>query len=261
MINIVIPVEKWSKQLETTVALLHKYKNDVETQLHIMEEPDINVSECRQLAMELYGPYVCFLDYDSEMMHDHWLDNMWDVMQKFPDTKAVFGVEIWGDIKHVPGNATLPNGLPINPFNKRCTPAACMLMDTRMNDTIFWDKHIGLRNGWLGGDFEEIDLCMKMHLAGYKLRICTDTRFHHTGGKKDFESFWNSDSAQSVIIMGELLQCKYCDSEESRKDDDFFKGLTYLKADPNNDNMLAPGYNIRDCYLPVCRRNGLGDLV
>jgi len=255
MIHIVIPIDKWTFQLARTIDKLSTLHNDIDTQLHIMERPDLNVAECRQLAMSSFGRYVCFLDYDSEMIHDHWLDYMWELLNSANDVKAVFGTELWGTEYRRPQR---PNGWALDITTEVLTPAACMLVDTDLSDCIFWDQNIGLRNGWLGGDFEEVDFCFKLQWAKYKILYCAKTSFHHTGGKSSFAAFQRTDRAKSVNIMGMLLMEKYHTDPDNN---DFFKGLTYLKADPLNDNMLATGCDIRKCYSKVIQRNNIKGIV
>ena len=90
-IDLVIPVQADSEQLARSVALLEKHTENF--RLHVVREPDLNVSEARQKALDeiVKSRFVCFLDDDSEMLHPGWLDAMCATMLRRPDAGAVFG--------------------------------------------------------------------------------------------------------------------------------------------------------------------------
>ena len=79
-IELVIPVQRDSEQLQKTIASIEKYTAGYK--LHIVKEPNLNVSDARQLAMDqvVRGDLVCFLDDDSEMIHAEWLDQMYKTL-------------------------------------------------------------------------------------------------------------------------------------------------------------------------------------
>jgi hypothetical protein len=132
-----------------------------------------------------------------------------------------------------------------------------MLIDKeRLTPYHHWDQNIGLRNGWLGGDFEEVDFVYRLMQTGLKSLRATNTIFHHTGGKTSFRAWGGKDRCVCICTMRTLLGYKYS-RESSALDEDYFKGLKYVKADPNDDCMLAPGYTLRDCYRDVITRAGL----
>jgi hypothetical protein len=248
-IDIVIPVQRYTQQLERTLMLLDKYKNNVETEIHVIERSDLNVSEARQLALDnqSLSDKICYLDDDSEMIHDHWLDEMLETMNYHADAAAVFGGEWWGTEDEYPIDK-VEGGVKLE-VNSGGTPAACMLIDrAKLDETCFWDQNIGLRSGWLGGDFEEVDFCWRLHMASLGMYKSTGTLFHHTGGKSTLIDFSKTDRAVCVAVMRTLLAYKYA---KFNNDEDFFKALKYVKADPNDDCMLAAGYSLRGCYKDV----------
>lgn len=245
-----IPIQRETAQLERTANLIAKHTTNYT--IAITKAPDLNVSEARAMAMrDLPGDQnlVCFLDDDSEMIMDGWLDRMVAELERRPDAGAVFGGEWWG---------TEPE-TPIAPAVDGCEieygPAACMLMDRRRIPAgVEWDTHIGLRSGWLGGDFEEVDYCCQLRAAGLKLYRATDTLFHHTGGRSTLKAWGMSDRARSVAIMNSLILYKYAKWPNDR---DFFRGIRYVKARDDDDTMLAPGQTMEGCYRDVIRRYGL----
>lgn len=253
MIDLILPAERDSVQLQKTVTSVEKYTT-CDYKLQVVIEPGLNVSEARQSAMETTnGQYICFIDYDSEMIHSGWLTEMLKVLEGREDAGAVFAGEWWGTEPEV--------AICSSPNQSACIevargPAACMLLDkTRIPEGLKWDVNIGLRNGWLGGDFEEVEYCKQLIYQGLKLYRATNTLFHHTGGKSTMSAFTYTDRFKTVNIMNLLLEYKYAKAPE---DDDWFKGLKYVRASSADDCMLAGGSNLRECYKDVIARNGLG---
>lgn len=248
VVDIVIPIQKHTEQLDKVVELLEA--NTEHFRLHLVNEPSLNVSDARQKALDelVEGHLVCFLDDDSEMIQPGWLEPMIKTLQAREDAGAVFGGEWWGtepQVELAPGeDVEIEYG-----------PAACMLLDRRrIPSDVIWDGEIGLRSGWLGGDFEEVDYCYQLRHAGLRLYRSTGSVFHHTGGKTTLIDFLKTDRHKTTRIMTTLLAYKYAKAPE---DKDFFKGLKYVKAHDNNDCMLAPDQSLRDCYRKVIHKNGL----
>jgi hypothetical protein len=236
MLDIVIPIQRESAQLDKAIDALEKYTDNYN--LILLKDSTVNVSDARQKALDevVKSRYVCFLDDDSEMMHKGWLDNMLSMLKEKKDAGAVFACEKWGeeDIYTMGGGGQVEYG-----------PAACMLIDReRIPEDVRWDSTIGLNNGWLGGDFEEVDYCYQLRHKGLKLYRCGDASFHHTGGRTTLKKFRGTDRQKTVATMSILLNYKYVKAPE---DKDWFDGLKYIKANVNDDNMLAGG-SLRECY-------------
>lgn len=245
-IDIVIPVAVVTAQLEKTVQLVRKHTTNVNLRVEI--DPDLNVAEARQKAMDnTRSRYVCFLDYDSEMIADGWLDKLHSVIDSSPGVVAVFGNELWGNQESCtpqPPRVEIPWG-----------PSCCMLIDrTRVPADVKWNADVGLRTGFIGGDFEEVEYCYQLRHKGLSLIGCGDVLFRHTGGKTTHEAFSRTDRCRGIRVMMNLLQIKAHVAPEDR---DFFKGLKYVPADPDDDTKLASGYTLRECYKDVVARNGL----
>lgn len=252
-IDIVVPVQHESDQLDRSLDLLHQ--NTTGFRLHIVKEPDLNVAEARQKAMDevVRGDLVCFIDDDSEMVTPGWLDAMHSVLESNPDAGAVFGAEVWGT-ERIPYQVR--PGIDVEPMEVEYGPAACMLLDRRrLPEGLRWDANIGLRSGWLGGDFEEVDYCLRINrIHGLKMLRAPQAVFRHTGGKTTMRDFCRTDRFKTVNIMQLLLDYKYAKAPE---DEDWFSGLQYVKASSEDDCLLTPGASLRDCYRDVIRRNGL----
>ncbi len=253
-IDIIIPVQRETAQLERTVDLISHHTANY--RLTVLTEPGLNVSEARQKALDevAVADVVCFLDDDSEMVMDGWLERMYAVLSENADAGAVFGGEWWGsdDAPEISAEAT-DGREPCCEVDRG--PAACMLLDRRrLVPGVEWDRNIGLRSGWLGGDFEEVDYCHRLRRAGLRLLRATGTLFHHTGGKRAMRDFRRTDRFRSVNAMELLLRYKYAKAPD---DDDWFSGLTYVRARDDDDCLLAPGQSLAGCYAEVIRRNGL----
>jgi hypothetical protein len=248
-IDLVIPVQGDSEQLKRTVDLIDRHTDNYK--LHVVVEPSLNVSEARQLAMNevTKNSIICFLDYDSEMIHDGWLDAMYKTLSNNPEAGAVFANENWGN-EEVPPEYRRPFDHEI-----KYGPAACMMLEkARIPSNIIWDPTMALMNGWLGGDFEEVEYCYQLVRNNLKLIRCADATFHHTGGRTSMENFRKSDRQRTVRVMDILLKYKFA---KAPGDDDYFKALNYVRAHPHDDNMLHPNANLRDCYYNVIKDNGL----
>jgi len=245
MITLCLPYEKDSAQLEKTLDILANTSGEYTLELY--KNPTVNVSEARQIMMDnCKTKHICFLDYDSEMVDPEWLNKIMQTMQE-KDAAGVFPLERWGVSKNLTQGCTEDREVSYG-------PAACMLLDMDKVGDLKWDKHIGLRSGWLGGDFEEVDFCFRALKKGHKLYRCASTHFNHTGGKTTLEDFVKTDRSVSVRVMRLMLDYKY------RKDpdnEDYFKGIKYVRADPNNDCTLGKGQSFRKCYHEVIKRNGL----
>lgn len=258
-VDLVIPIQRPTKQLEITLASIEARKNLTPYRIRILEKPDWNLSEVRQFTLEepSFGPLICWLDDDSEMVLDHWLDEMMFVLTSNPTAGIVTPGEQWGTepaptilnyLEHRSIGAVMPHG----------ASAACMLVDKRRLDKRhYWDKYIGLRSGWLGGDFEELDFCNKVLYSGLEIFRATGTYFHHTGGKTTIEAYTREDRSRCVRTMHKLLMIKY---SLAPHDDEWFKHIKYVKADDNNDCKLAPGYTVRECYIDVIKANKIEHL-
>jgi len=269
VIEVVIPVQRWTAQLDTAVAALEAHTDRF--LLSVVEEPDLNVSEARQKALEeiVTHDLVCFLDDDSEMIQSGWLDALYRVMEEQEDAGAVFAGEWWGTDDR-PTMKDGGGGKPAIDHKRRVWtgqgepftevdygPAACMLLDRRrLPAGLSWDSSIGLRSGWLGGDFEEVDYCYRLSkLHGLRLYRATRTLFHHTGGKLTHRDFVHTDRFRTANVMKLLLNYKYA---KAPYDEDWFRGLKYVPARDDDDCLLAPGHSLREAYYSVIKRNGLG---
>jgi len=247
-IDIVIPVEGTSAQLDRTVALVEKHT--INYNLHVLIEPDLNVCEARQRAMDevVRGRYMCILDYDSEMIDDRWLDTLYLGCQRDGIVASFLG-EWWGTDEPHDCMGSRKSGIVAS------GPAACMFLDTeRIPSDVKWNPHIGLRNGWLGGDMDEREYCVNLWLKGLKFWKEPDVMFHHTGGRKTMTDFTDTDRCKTATVMMELINIK---ANVAPDDMGWFKDIKYVRSRQHDHNTFAPGANLRQCYHDIIRRHGL----
>jgi hypothetical protein len=254
MITVAIPTEKHSEQLDTTLEKLAITKQRYSLDLRF--DSTMNVAEARQqMLQDCTNPYICFIDYDSEMIDPDWLTKMLQTIQQ-TNAAIVCCNEIWGTSQVPLSHQFDPNYKHGQDYPITFGPAACMLMDVSKCKPIQWDYYMGLRNGWLGGDVEEVDFCFKVLRAGHSIYRCNTTAFHHTGGKTDINCYSRTDRGQTASIMMDLLQHKYRTCPDNTE---YFKELKYIKAQDANDLMAESGA-LRECYRDVILANGLGHL-
>jgi len=244
LIDIIIPIQSETHKLVSCVASLEKHTTNY--RLHVYEDPSLNVSEARQAAMNLscVGDLVCFLDDDVILMQDSWLDNLYAKMLEAGATVA-YGEEHWNG-KHI-----------INEYEEISQvsfgPAACMLIDkTKIPAGVDWDKYIGLRSGWLGGDFEEVDFAYQLLAKGAKL-IGTNTSVFHHMDKPKMLDFMKTDRHKTCRIMHFLIKIK----NDILFEPEFFRHLAYVQASSHNDLMLKPGQSLKKCFHQVLLDNNI----
>ena len=131
-----------------------------------------------------------------------------------------------------------------------------MFVDTERIEDVLWDVHMGLRNGWLGPDFEEVQYCYDLRASGMKLYRAQQTVFHHVERTTNDE-FGQTDRAKVISVIRNLLEYR------PPYDRDFFKGLRPVKASDGDDRMFAARVvnPLRTIFRPVMARNGLHRLA
>ena len=242
MLNIVIPVQEETWKLDDCIKSIEQYTTDYTLTIH--KNPDLNVGEARQQAMdENKEKFICFLDDDSRMLQDDWSTKLMSA-QTEDDTCISFPAEIWegeGIIRTYTKGVKGVEGC-----------AACMMVDTtKIPDDFKWDKYMGLKTGWLGGDYEEIDYIQRLMKQGLFGVGVPDVEFLHSDriSKADFKL---TDRSKTAKIMNILTGIKI----QMGNDPEFFRDLVYLKANPDNDRMLASG-TVKQCFSGVLKYNQL----
>ena len=230
-IDIVIPVQAENAELEQVVQAIQHYTTGY--RLSIEQEPTLNVSECRQAAMDrLDGRFLCFMDGDAHHLQAGWLDEMHRVLTTAPDATVVFAGEQWG----TDPAPEMCDPAPEKPWQAvPYGPAACMLIDReRLPAGVQWNAKLGLANGWLGGDFEEVEYCRQITAQGGKLYRATRTLFHHQGGRKTMKDFCTTDRFRVIRIIEALLN-----SVDTRAPG-WWDNLQRVPAAPDDDLSFHP---------------------
>jgi hypothetical protein len=265
-INIVIPTERDTAELQAVCEAIARHTTGYT--LHLMLRPDLNVSECRQLAMDtLSGRYILFMDSDAHHIHSDWLPGMLDTIQRAPDAVACYAGERWGT-EAAPIISSPDASAPWCrvPYG----PAACMLIDReRLPLGVRWNTQLGLANGWLGGDFEEVEYAGQITALGGNLYRATNTLFDHRGGRTTQKAFNATDRCKVIGVIQNLLAYQ---SAKSIPSDIFWAKLHRIKASPYDDLTFDPSITsplrtiFRDIvlsnnlsYAPVFRRLGIID--
>jgi glycosyltransferase involved in cell wall biosynthesis len=242
-VDIVIPVQAETSLLDGCVAALDRHTDDY--RLHIIKAPGLNVSEARQAAMDsLTGArYICYLDDDSRVTQG-WLDPMVAAVDGNTRCAVAFAEEDWGE------HGVLQRYHGVQPCEYG--PAACMLVDTsKIPDDVRWNTSIGLRTGWLGGDFEEVEYAHQLKYHGLHLVGVSGSRFVHID-RPSLEEFRKTDRAKTCMIMQALIRHWSRACPENRE---FFRRMEYVPASKHNDRMLAPGATLKQAFGGIVRDN------
>ena len=148
------------------------------------------------------GEFICMLNSDT-VPHKNWLHAMRSTMKALPQVGAVGAKLIWppwatgaripGAVQHagVAFNAQrmpyhIMEGFPpdhrlVNrPLLMKACTGACLLVRRKL-----WDQVGGLDEAFGQGNFEDIDLCLKIAQLGYEIAYCPTAVLYHTGSGSD----------------------------------------------------------------------------
>jgi hypothetical protein len=252
-IDIVIPTERESRELEEVVKAIETHTANY--RLHLILRPDLNVAEARQFAMDtIPGRFICFMDSDAHHIQDTWLDEMHHVITHAPDAAAVYCGERWG-IEPPP---RIISPIPAQPWQLVDKgPAACMIIDrSKVPEDVKWNTSLGLANGWLGGDYEEVEYARQLMSAGLKLYRATNTIFHHRGGRTTHAAFQATDRCQVINVIINLLQYQ---SAKQIPSEHFWRYLKRIPCATDDDLNFHPSIvsPLRTIFRDVVLSNNL----
>jgi hypothetical protein len=252
-IDIVIPTERDTAELREVCEAIAKHTTGY--RLHLLFRPDLNVSECRQLAMDsIPGRYILFMDSDAHHISPDWLPGMMDTIKRAPQAVVCYAGERWGTEAPPPIRSPDSNAPWVQvPYG----PAACMLIDRdRLPAGVAWNEKLGLANGWLGGDFEEVDYAIQIASRGGKLYRATNTLFEHRGGRTTHASFAATDRCKVIGVIKGLLRYQEAKGIPS---DVFWSRLHRVSASPHDDLSFDPSVTspLRTIFREVVESNGL----
>ncbi len=132
------------------------------------------------------GRYLAFLNNDLKLTPG-WLEPMFKLLREHPEAGGIGNIHInprKGLIDHA-GVAFAPDGLPFHSFKGRkrfpkgsyeeklASSAACFLVErSRFLEMGGFDEH------YINGS-EDIDLCIRLRLAGHPVYVSYDSRIYH----------------------------------------------------------------------------------
>ncbi len=139
------------------------------------------------------APYVCYLNSDVFPKTPDWLDRMLETAQAEPDIGAVGALLLYEDntIQHAgcayeelaefggwrfalhPGKGRLPEA-DESLLSVDAVTGACMVVRTELAR-----RHGGLDEGYVIGDFEDIDLCGKLRRDGLRCVVDRRAQLYH----------------------------------------------------------------------------------
>jgi glycosyltransferase involved in cell wall biosynthesis len=244
-VDLVIPVQQESGLLESCVKAIEATTKNY--RLHIVKEPSLNVGEARQQALNTLplGRFVCFLDDDS-VVQEGWLEPLAEALLNNDRYAVAFAEEQWGS------DYVLNVYQDVQPIGYG--PAACMLIDRdKIPISVRWNKYIGLKTGWLGGDFEEVEYVCQIRNKNLLCVGVHGSRFIHTD-RTTMADYRLTDRSMTCNIMKVLINQKFLTNPDN---EDFFRKLRYVPARKDNDRMLAPGHTLKECFYEVLKDNNI----
>jgi glycosyltransferase involved in cell wall biosynthesis len=220
-VTIIIPCVRLSRFLEKVTLPAIAAHTPGNVRMVIAHEPDLNVSECRQKWMELAETrYVYFMDVDSVIDEDEWLEKLMDLMEEH-QAGAVTPQEHWGG-KAVGGE---------EPFERtgyfgtiRRTAGAGCLYDTRVG--AWWDPNLGETYGYIGRELEDVDFALCIRSLGFMTYGTDIVSFCHDWHDENFKK---SDERAMWEVVGLLIEAKWT-LPPGRDRDSFFRLIHPLQS-------------------------------
>ena len=228
-VTIIIPCVRRSRFLtETTLpAIAARTRGDVA--VVIAHEPDLNVSECRKKWMDITETrYVYFMDVDSVIEQDSWLEILMDIMEEH-QAAVVMPVEHWNGCEVRSGKPLEKNGRVIE---KEKMVGAGSLYDRDVG--AYWDPYLGETYGYIGRELEDMDFALCIRDLGRKCYQTDQVVFNHAWHEK---SDWESDEFACWPIVTQLLKLKWSMDPAHRSN--FFKLIHPLPTTMFEKNHMA----------------------
>jgi len=199
--TIIIPCVRRSRFLEKTTLPAIAAHTPSSVPVVIAHEPDLNVSECRQKWMGLAETrYVYFMDVDSVIEQDEWLEMLLDIMDEY-QAGAVTAAEHWN------GQTVRCDGLfksqGVVGDGHRVAGAGC-LYDKKVGAR--WDPWLGETYGYIGREFEDVDFAYSVYDQGYKCYSTDRVVFNHAWHDK---TDWESDELAMWGLVSNLIKLKW----------------------------------------------------
>lgn len=245
--TIIIPCVRRSRFLEKTTLPAIAAHTPAAVPVVIAHEPNLNVSECRQKWMDLAETrYVYFMDVDSVMEQDEWLEILLDVMDE-SQAGAVTMAEHWN-------GARIKDGKPFKrkniTYETGRTAGAGFLYDKDVQ--AYWDVYLGETYGYIGREFEDIDFGCCIRAKGRRCYLTNKIAFNHAWHQaSDLES----DESHLWACVTHLLSVKW-KLPGGLARDNFFRLLHPLPTTRFEKNHDLDGIPINDAIRQI-----YGDVV
>lgn len=245
--TIIIPCVRRSRFLEKTTLPAIAAHTPSSVPVVIAHEPALNVSECRQKWMDLAETrYVYFMDVDSVIEQDEWLEILLDIMNEH-QAGAVTAAEHWNG-KDFRGEPFKAQGI-ISDGNR--TAGAGCLYDTKVGAK--WDPFLGETYGYIGRELEDVDFGWSICNRGYKCYSTDKVAFNHAWHE---QSDCDSDEFALWKVVGALIKLKWALPADQERDQ-FFRLLHPVATAIYEKNHSLPGGLI----LQKAIRNIYGDII
>ncbi len=199
--TIIIPCVRRSRFLEKTTLPAIAAHTQSSVPVVIAHEPNLNVSECRQKWMDLTETrYVYFMDVDSVIEQDEWLEILLDIMGEY-QAGAVTATEHWNGQNIRCDGAFERQGVVGD--GHRTAGAGCLY---DRNVGAMWDCFLGETYGYIGRELEDVDFAYSVYDQGYKCYSTDRVSFNHAWHEK---SDWDSDEFAFWGMICELIKLKW----------------------------------------------------
>lgn len=231
--TIIIPCVRRSRFLEkTTLPAIAAHTSD-KVPVVIAHEPNLNVSECRQKWMDIAETrYVYFMDVDSVIEQDEWLEILLDIMSEY-QAGSVTSQEHWSG-RH------LCTGEPIKCKDVvgegRRFAGAGTLYDRNVGAK--WDVFLGETYGYIGREMEDVDFAYSIYERGSKCCSTMRAMFNHAWHRP---SDWESDEYAMWEIISWLITLKWEKRPPGKSRDEFFRLLHPQPTDQFEKNHNFSG--------------------
>ena len=244
--TILIPCVRRSRFLNDVTMPAIKKHTPESVKVVICHEPDLNVSECRQKWMNIAETrYVYFMDVDSVIEEDGWIERLLDIMQE-RQAGSVTAAEHWGG-KTMRGDSDFKK---TGFIDEGCCAGAGMLYDRNVG--AYWDPYLGETYGYIGRELEDTDFGFNIMSKGFRCIVTDTVAFNHAWHDK---SDWDTDEYRLWPIVSALIKMKWEGKPELRER--FFRLLHPVETKLFEKNhVVADGRSFDELVVAV-----FGDLA
>lgn len=245
--TIIIPCVRRSRFLTKTTLPAIAAHTSSDVPVVIAHEPDLNVSECRQKWMNLVETrYVYFMDVDSVIEQDEWLEILLDIMDEH-QAGAVTATEHWNGMDMQTGKPFKEKGV-VGDVGR--VIGAGVLYDKTAN--AHWDPWLGETYGYIGRELEDVDFGQCIRAQGRGCYKTDRVSYNHAWHKA---SDWGSDEFRLWKYNAYMINRKW-KLPYSPAIDTFFRLLH-----PQPTTGFEKNHNLDGISMEDATRKIYGDVV